>query len=371
MRKRQNRSTASAVRAAIVPGVAALSLLLSACGGPAASATASTTASSAAPAVTTSSTAPASTTATSSAATTATSAATTASSAATAQTITAAPAAVAANCPNGGTVRYGVEPFEDSAKMMAIFTPFSQALAKNLGCKVELTITTNYNAEIEAMRAGKLDAGEFGPLGYVLAHQVAKADAVATYADSAGKPSVYYASIVTWPGSGATTLQDCAGKSFAYSDPASTSGHLFPAYGLRKAGIDPDTGVKGVFAGSHTSSFEALRNHKVVCGELNSDQMATAKSAGIYKDGDFVTLWKSDPIPQDPIAVRSDLPDAFKQQFVKGLLAVDLSQLPPDAQKSLQSDLSNGGSHLVAQNDAAFNQIRDLVSTLNVDLTKL
>ena len=32
------------------------------------------------------------------------------------------------------------------------------------------------------MRSGKLEIGEFGPLGYVLAHQVAKAQAVAGFA---------------------------------------------------------------------------------------------------------------------------------------------------------------------------------------------
>ncbi len=44
---------------------------------------------------------------------------------------------------------------------------------------MQVFVTTNYNAEIEAMRNDKLELGEFGPLGYVLAHQVAHAEAVA------------------------------------------------------------------------------------------------------------------------------------------------------------------------------------------------
>jgi hypothetical protein len=36
--------------------------------------------------------------------------------------------------------------------------------------------------------------------------------------------------------------------------------------GLSKNGIDPDKGVKAIYAGSHTASFEALRNHKVDAG---------------------------------------------------------------------------------------------------------
>src|SRR5207237_6043265 len=108
-------------------------------------------------------------------------------------------------------------------------------IGEKLGCKVEVFIATSYNAEIEAMRNGKLDIGEFGPLGYVLAHQVAKAEAVAAFGTADGKLNSYWASIVTYPESGIKTVVDIKGRSFAFSDPASTSGHLMPAYGLRKA----------------------------------------------------------------------------------------------------------------------------------------
>ena len=68
---------------------------------------------------------------------------------------------------------------------------------------------------------------------------------------------------------------------FPFSDPASTSGHLFPAYGLRKAGLDPDKDIKAIYAGSHTAAFEALYNKKVDAGELNSAQLKSPGSAAI------------------------------------------------------------------------------------------
>jgi phosphonate transport system substrate-binding protein len=272
----------------------------------------------------------------------------------------------AADCPNGGTVRFGVEPFEAAAKVQPLFDQIGQMVGAKLGCKVEVFVATNYNAEIEAMRAGKLEIAEFGPLGYILAHQIAHAEAVATYATPDGKkPAVYFASIVTQPGSGITSLKQVAGRSFAYSDPDSTSGHLFPAYALRKAGIDPDSGVKGVYAGSHTASFEALRNKKVEAGEFNSQVAESASTAGTYKNGDFVTLWRSDPIPSDPIAVRGDLPDAFKARVREAFLSLELSSIDP------QHILKGFGYRFVAANDGMYQQIRDLVTTLNIDLTKM
>jgi phosphonate transport system substrate-binding protein len=38
------------------------------------------------------------------------------------------------------------------------YQPLANALGASLGCKVELNITTNYTAEIEAMRNDKLDS---------------------------------------------------------------------------------------------------------------------------------------------------------------------------------------------------------------------
>jgi phosphonate transport system substrate-binding protein len=273
----------------------------------------------------------------------------------------------AADCPNGGVVRFGVEPYDTAPKLVPIYDHIGKLLSEKLGCEVKIFVTTNYNAEIEAMRNGKLEIGEFGPLGYVLAHQVAKAEAVAAFGQPDGKPASYWASLVTYPTSGIKTVADIKGRSFAFSDPTSTSGHLFPAYGLRKGGVDPDKDIKAIYAGSHTSSFEALYNKKVDAGELNSEQLESAMQRGHYKDGDLVFLWKSDPIPTDPIALRGDLPDSFKKRATEVLQNLDLTQLPAADRKIM----GLSGTRFVPQTDGAYNGIRDLVKTLKIDLSKL
>ena len=276
--------------------------------------------------------------------------------------------AMADNCPAGGTVRLGVEPYDTAARLVPIYEKVGKLIGDKIGCPVRVYVATSYNAEIEAMRNGKLELGEFGPLGYVLAHQVAKAQAVAAFGTADGKPDTYWASIVTYPSSGIKTVAEIKGHSFAFSDPASTSGHLFPAYGLRKAGIDPDKDIKAIYAGSHTASFEAIYNHKVDAGELNSEQMESAKQRGHYKDGDVVFLWKSNPIPTDPFTVRGDLPDAFKKKLTDTLQHLDLTSLDPADRKIM---VGAGITQLVPQTDQSYDLIRDLVKTLNIDLQKL
>jgi len=276
--------------------------------------------------------------------------------------------AAADDCPAGGTVRFGVEPYDTAARLVPIYEKIGKMIGDKVGCKVEVFVATGYNAEIEAMRNGKLELGEFGPLGYVLAHQVAKAEAVAAFGSADGKTVTYWASLVTYPTSGIKTVEDIRGHSFAFSDAASTSGHLFPAYGLRKAGLDPDKDIKAIYAGSHTASFEAIYNHKVDAGELNSEQLESAKQRGHYNDGDLVFLWKSDPIPTDPFAVRGDMPDAFKKKLADAVQHLDLMSLDPADRKIL---VGAGITQLVPQTDQAYDLIRDLVKTLNIDLEKL
>jgi len=272
------------------------------------------------------------------------------------------------DCPSGGAVRFGVEPYDTAARLVPIYEKIGKLISDKVGCKVEVFVATGYNAEIEAMRNGKLELAEFGPLGYVLAHQVAKAEALAAFGAADGKPVTYWASVITHPSSGIKTVADIRGHSFAFSDAASTSGHLFPAYGLRKAGLDPDQDVKAIYAGSHTASFEAIYNHKVDAGELNSEQLESATQRGHYKDGDMIFLWKSDPIPTDPFAVRGDLPDALKKKLTDAVRHLDLMSLDPADRKIL---VGAGITQIVPQTDQSYDLIRDLVKTLNIDLAKL
>jgi phosphonate transport system substrate-binding protein len=276
--------------------------------------------------------------------------------------------ASAPDCPNGGTVHFGVVPGEDTAQLLPIYGRIGKLIAARLGCAIVTQTGTSYTAVIEAMRAHRVEMANFGAFSYVLAHAVAGAEAVATFAAADGTPGTYFATITTWPGSGITTLQQVRGKAFAFSDPASTSGHLIPSYGLVKAGIDPETGIKPFYTGSHTASFEALRNHKVPVGELNNIAIAGAELAGFYKPEDYVTLWKSPPIPNGPIAVRGDLPPEFKARLTQILRTLDLRSMPARDMKFLGRSYSHS---LAAVDDHNYDSTRDVVSVLHLDLSKM
>ena len=268
-------------------------------------------------------------------------------------------------CPNG-QIRFGLEPYDAGPKLAAAYKTLISALQAKLGCPVKLYIATNYTAEVEAMRAKKLDAGEFGPLGYIFAHQLAKAQPVAVFGTKARKPVTYTAALWVPSDSAIHTVAQLKGHTLALSDPASTSGNLFPRFAMLKAGLNPDKDVKIEYAGSHTASLLALVNGKVDAGEVNSQQQATATAAHQFDASKYRMIWQSAPIQNDPITVRGNLSPAFKAAVTRALLKMTPAQL-----KLVDTELGVGSGPMVAAKDSFYNQIRSVVKAENLKITNI
>jgi phosphonate transport system substrate-binding protein len=271
----------------------------------------------------------------------------------------------ASACPNG-TVTFGVEPYDSGAKFVGAYKTLTSLLSKKLGCSVKLFIATNYTAEVEAMRAKKLDIGEFGPLGYIFAHKLANALPIAVFGTKDRKPVTYTAALWVPTDSTIQSVADLKGHTIAFSDPGSTSGNLLPRYALIKAGLNPDSDVKIQFAGSHTASLLALVNGKVDAGEVNSQQQATAVAAGQFDTTKFRTIWRSAPIPNDPITVRGDLPATFRQAVAKALFSLTPAQLT-----SLDTELGVDSGPMIPGSDGLYKQIRAVVAAEHIDINHI
>ncbi|WLQ05819.1 phosphate/phosphite/phosphonate ABC transporter substrate-binding protein [Arthrobacter oryzae] len=230
-----------------------------------------------------------------------------------------------ATCP-GGEIRFGIEPYEDPAKLKPAYDVLAAALEKKLGCPVEVQVVEDYAAEVLAMRNGKLDLGQFGPLGYVFASQKAGAEPLVSFGTAGKELSSYTAGIWVAKDSPITDIAGLRGQSLALGSVGSTSGDVLPRFGLREAGI-ADADLKMDYTGGHPEALLALKNGKVEAAEINSQTLATAKSAGTFNPEDFRRIWTSDPIPNDPITVRGDADPAFKEAVKAAFLDLDATDI--------------------------------------------
>ncbi|NUT43571.1 MAG: phosphate/phosphite/phosphonate ABC transporter substrate-binding protein [Thermoactinospora sp.] len=265
-----------------------------------------------------------------------------------------------ATCPNG-KIRFGIEPYEDPAKLKPAYQVLADALSKQLNCPVELTVVEDYSAEVLAMRNGRLELAQFGPLGFVFASEKAGALPLASFADAKGALTTYTAGIWVPADSPIKAIGDLKGKALALSSPGSTSGDALPRFALKQAGLS-ESDLKLDYAGGHPEALLALANGKVEAAEINSQQLATATAEGSFDPAKFRQIWTSDPIPNDPITVSGKASPAFREAVSQALLRLK----PEDIAKvGAFLDVSPPGP-LVAVTKETYQPLFDLAATLGL-----
>ncbi|WP_067824095.1 phosphate/phosphite/phosphonate ABC transporter substrate-binding protein [Actinomadura kijaniata] len=265
-----------------------------------------------------------------------------------------------AACP-GGRVRFGIEPYEDPAKLKPAYQIMATALQARLGCPVELQVVEDYSAEVLAMRNGRLEIAQFGPLGFVFASQRAGAVPLASFADGGGRLTTYTAGIWVPADSPVRTVADLRGRSLALGATGSTSGDALPRYALRQAGV-PDRDVRIQYAGGHPEALLALTKGKVDAAEINSQQLATAKAAGQFDPARHRRIWTSAPIPNDPITVSDKLDPAFRDRVAKALLGLGAADV---AKVGAFLDVDPPGPMVAVTRDT-YKPLFDLASTMGL-----
>lgn len=253
----------------------------------------------------------------------------------------------------------GLIPAEDSQAMLENSKAVIDSLQQQLGMPVKPFIATDYNGIIEALRSRKLDVAYLGPFSYVLASSVTNVEAFAVAETKKSGRSFYKSLIITRKESGLQTLEQLKGRTMAFVDPSSASGHLFPSAGLQKLNIDPNKYFSRViFSGSHDASILAVANKKVDAAAVADRILAAAVAKGVVQQSDLNVVWTSPDIPESPMVWRKDLDPALKQKIAAAFASIK------DVKWGDQGVL-NG---FVPTTDAAYDVVRETAKILNLDL---
>jgi phosphonate transport system substrate-binding protein len=256
----------------------------------------------------------------------------------------------------------GLIPSEDSQAMIESSKQVLDDLQAKIGMPVVPFVATDYNGIIEALRSGKLDVAYLGPFSYVLATSVADVEAFSVAVTKKTGQSAYKSVILARKDSGIHTLADLKGHTFAFVDPSSASGHLFPKAGLEQAGFAPDTLFKRViFSGSHDASILAVENKKVDAAAVADRIFASAVAKGVVKQDDFEIVWSSKPIPESPMVWRKALDPELKKKVADALASI--KDVPWGDQGVL-----NG---FQPTTDASYDVVRETAKVLDLDLRSM
>ena len=265
-------------------------------------------------------------------------------------------------------LRVGFVPAEDAQQVMQNAQPVVEILHKELGMEIQPFVATDYTGVVEALRVEKLDVAFMAPASYVLAKNEANVKVVLK-SERKGIPS-YYAAIITRTDSGIKTLDDLRGKSFAFGDSLSTTGHVFPRKMFKEHGIDPVRDFKQIlYSGGHDATVLSVLNRKVDAGATyanSPDNEDTAWMRYLKNPEDVKKIHAiafSEPIPADNLVIRGNLDEAIAKKVVD--VFINLSHDP--AGKKMLRDLYQIDGFVTAT-DKDYDSVREAFAIAGIQI---
>lgn len=274
---------------------------------------------------------------------------------------------------------FGFVPSQEQESLQDDIQPFIDVLETGLGIEVEGIVTTDYTGLVTAMGTDQADLGAFGPFGYTLgADEFGNMEALiqsirfgsATYHGQwfTNDPSICEegtlqeatslenqdGEIVQVGALDAVALQvgvffgddgkalgettdggdpisagsscigdiaDVAGGTIAFTTESSTSGYLFPALELQNLGIDPVNDVTRIFTGGHDQAVTAVYNGDATYGLSFDDARRTIREEQTDVGENVIVFSITREIPNDVVAVRSELPESLKTAIYDSVAA--------------------------------------------------
>ncbi|MHC4767859.1 MAG: phosphate/phosphite/phosphonate ABC transporter substrate-binding protein [Planctomycetota bacterium] len=255
------------------------------------------------------------------------------------------------------------------------------------GFHVETAVPASYITVVEALGTKRADFAAFNTFAYVLARDVKGYDVEPLFTVARGmfsEEATYCGQIIARADSGIESLEDLAGRKFAYVDPASTSGFILPRSLLSQRGVELGDVV---FAQKHDNVVTMVYQGQVDAGATYFSPPAKLEEDGkvvwAIRDARMRVLTQfpdveekvkivafTEEVPNEPWVIRGNLfedPDLNTRvkQYVKE--ALQEFARTEAGKKALWTVAT--GTGLVPATPETYEKIRDMILDSNMDLT--
>ncbi|MEA3276509.1 MAG: phosphate/phosphite/phosphonate ABC transporter substrate-binding protein [Pseudomonadota bacterium] len=213
----------------------------------------------------------------------------------------------AATLGQASPMRIGLTPvfLDDQPRILKAWQDY---LEQRLGRPVSFVQRGSYREITDLLLRGKLDVAWLCGLPYVERQARMSLVAVPLYQ---GAP--LYRSFLIVPKDDLETAswEDLPAGVFAFSDPDSNSGYLYPRYAMKKAGIDPERHFrKTFFVHGHRNVVEAVAVGLADAGAVDAYVWETLGRDRPELTADTRVVLRSETFGFPPIVARADLPES-------------------------------------------------------------
>ncbi len=169
---------------------------------------------------------------------------------------------MASGAPAGQTLRAGVASMITPVSTVKYYQQVVEYLGQKLGMPAEMVHRTTYDEIDILLEEGKLDIAFICSSPYVLDKK--KFGVELLVAPQVAGTVFYHSNIIVHKDSSIDTFEQLRGRSFAFVDPKSNSGRLYPAFLLAKRHETPERFFSSfLYSYSHNKSVEMVAKNRV------------------------------------------------------------------------------------------------------------
>lgn len=273
-----------------------------------------------------------------------------------------------------GTVNNPVKlyftPSVDSDTISSNSVDFLKFLEKETGLIFKTGIPTNYIAVVEAFGSKRADIAVMNSFGYIMTNSKYGAEAklrVIRYGHD-----YYQGQIIAHVDSGINSIADLDGKKFAFTDPSSTSGYMFPLKIMKDAKINPSNTT---FAIKHDNVVTMVYQKQVDAGATYysapsstgeiRDARARVKTQFPDVESKVKIITTTEKIPNDPFVFRKGLPVEITTKFIAALK----KYIATDNGKTVFRNIYSVDG-IIDATDADYDGLRSMIKSVNIDIEK-
>ncbi len=247
-------------------------------------------------------------------------------------------------------LRISMIPTTDPGKMLRESEPFVNYLRQETGVQIEMTVPTSYAAVVEAISNNNVDIAYLGGFTYI---QAAKRAALIPLVQRDGDQK-FHSVFISQPNSGINGMADLQGKTFAFGDVNSTSGHLMPEYYMRKQGVDASVIANALYTGGHDATALAVANKRVNAGAVDEAVLERMLQQGKVRSQDVRIFYKTPPFFDYVWVARKGLDPKLASSFVQAMMKLNSA----NAEQQTVLDMLNAKKYVEAR-DQDYDVLRE------------
>lgn len=214
------------------------------------------------------------------------------------------------------TYHFAVHPLHNPTKLIQAYQPLLDYLNANLtGTRLSLEASRDYanfeekyqNRQPEFLLPNPWQTMQAMRVGYSVIAM-------------AGEPKDFKGIFIARKDGGVRQPSDLKGKAVSYPSPTALAACIMPQYFLHTHGVDINKDIENRYVGSQESSIMNVYMQKTVAGATWPPPWRSFQKDHPAEAAELKVLWETEPLINNSVMVRDDIPAAIRQQ-VQTLLA--------------------------------------------------